>query len=93
MAHLALDTWDKREPAATLPAVWDDLTSVYLDALSDAGWAGSDDDVKQSMSTACAVRHGWVAEHLLAMATSLPDEAPSISEHADFLAELMHSIQ
>ncbi len=92
VAHLALDTWDKLEPGATPQSVWDDLAATYTGALRDAGWTGSDDDVMQSMATAYAVRHGWAAEHLLEMATTLPDEAPSIAEHADFLAGLMRSI-
>lgn len=93
VAHLAFDIWDLLTPAMTLQEVWDDLAATYLDALYAAGWAEPAEVVLRSMTTAFAVRHGWVAEYLLEMAADFPDEMiPATAARADFLAACLQRI-
>lgn len=92
VGHLALDTWDKLQPAHTVREVWDALTETYVSTFqaNEAPW--TPDDIRASIRAAIAVRYGWSIDELLTAAPHLTDPEWTAAIHtvehvADLLAD------
>ncbi|GAB3400799.1 phosphotransferase family protein [Flindersiella endophytica] len=89
--HLALDSW--HQVGSTPRTNWDELTGTYVDAIREAGWTGPADELRRSIATSTAIRHGWQIDELLNAATKAPDEVWATGvQQVEFVAELIERL-